>query len=250
MTYLMQSSPTTRRQSPLVRRYGRRGGRALHGLALAGDTDCHARAEADSASLLARAQELSKDWNPTGYYTPDEVEKVLKATYAVLSQASDLLDRADAEIPQRDWDGDESDQTHAVAIKRADVLKKFQEAQTFQQAWLKAREQGIALLDAPGLKRWVVNAMVTAANSVFAASYVSCITPWWIGAMRVMAEFFEKAIAIAKVIGTALKMVGQTILEVPDTLSTVLTVAKWSLIFGVPMYVLYRMKARGARSES
>lgn len=253
MTYLMQSTPTTRRQSPMVRRYGRRSGRALHGLALGGASsdECRARAEADEGPLFARAQDLAKNWNPTGFYTPEEVEKVLKATYAVLNQVSDILDKADKEIPQRDWGGDESGQTHVIGLKRADVIAQFKEAEKFQQAWLQAKDQHIDLLDMPGLKRWVVNSMLVAANCVYAASYVLCITPWWMGVLKTMAAFFEDAIDIAKSIGGALKKVGQTVLKVPDTLSTLFTVAKWSLILGVPLYVIFRLnQARGSRSES
>lgn len=247
MTYLMQSTPTRRRQSPMVRRYGRRH-RSLQGLeALGADfKECDTRADADHASLFAKANDLAKNWNPTGYYTPDEVTEVVRATYAVLQQASDVLDQTDKEIPQRDWGGEESGYAHSIGLKRADLHRKFREGTVFVDAVREAKAQGIQLLDVTGLKRWVVNSMLDAASSIYASSLLMCIMPWWMGALGAMAEVFEHLVEIAKLIGAALKRAGQIVLKVPDTIGTLLTVAKWTLLLGIPAYMLYKL--RGARS--
>ena len=184
---------------------------------------CLAAANAQSASMLAKASDLSKNWTPTGLYSIEQIQSIVQNTLSMLSSASSTIDQAIAEAP----DGADD----ALKLKRAAIQRKMStEGLVFTAAIGNAMKAGIGVIDAPGLKSWVVNSMITAADSITAAYYVSCQTPWWVGALRAFMAAFDKVWGVAKQVAGVAVELGAQVLKIPDAIGQIWTMAKWGSI--------------------
>lgn len=245
MTYL-----TTRPQRRLARRYPRTamGGGfldfirdAVEQKELDESAGCKAQADAETAGMTARRLDLSSNWHPTGFYSPDQMKEIIEATFNVINKAYELVETSRADLPGTDYTGDEYGYTHTLELKRAELLRQTSESTPFNNAIIEARSKGIEVIDTPGLRRWVLSAMRSAESATLAVSYVNCMKPWWLAVLRVIAQVMEVLWAICKAIGGLVKKVGELVLEVPDTLGKIYTVAKWTAILGLPLFVFYKI---------
>jgi len=187
------------------------------------NAECLTAANAQSAQLLAKASDVSKNWNPTGLYERDQIQRIVQLTLSMLASGSSTLDKATAE-PMAPGARD------ALAIKRSAVQRKMSDALTYTAAIGKAMQSGIAVIDAPGLKAWVVNSMIVAADSITAAYYVSCQTPWWVSALAAFQKAFDAVWGVVKQVAGVAAELGQAVLKIPDTVGQIWTMAKWASI--------------------
>lgn len=184
---------------------------------------CLAAANAQSSSMLAKATDLSKNWNPTGLYSLEQIQSIVQNTMAMLLAAANTVDHAIAEAP----DGADD----ALKLKRAAIQRKMStEGLVFTTAIGNAMKAGIGVIDAPGLKAWVVNSMTVAADGITGAYYVSCQTPWWVGALRAFMAAFDKVWGVAKQVAGVAVELGAQVLKIPDTIGQIWTMAKWGSI--------------------
>src|SRR3954466_2106332 len=68
---------------------------------------CRQAANSASAPFDAKIADVSKNWNPSGYYSPDQITKVVGATMQLVMAAGNLVTSAKA-----DWSGSQSDLTN------------------------------------------------------------------------------------------------------------------------------------------
>ena len=186
---------------------------------------CIDAANQKTAELDAKATDLNKNWNPTGIYTTQQMQSLVQQTMATLLAASTgVLDKAISE-PQADG-------TRAsLMLKRAAIQRKMSdEGLVFTKALGAAMNANIGVVDAPGLKRWIVNSMLVASDAIGAAYAVSCLTPWWVGVLAAFQSAFDKLYGAAKIIvGTAVAL-GEQVLKIPDAIGEIWTYAKWGAV--------------------
>lgn len=191
---------------------------------------CLEKANAATAGLDAKAMDLDKRWQPSGFYSVAQVLNLVTTTQKLLLDAGHTMDRAisEAQAPgTRD----------ALKLDRASITRKISESSVFVDAIKAAEARGIQTLDAPGLKRWVVSSMRAAADGLTAVAYVSCMKPWWVSALATFMTYFNTVWSVAMAItGVALKL-GEAVLEIPDTISTVWKLAKWGAVLGGAWWV-------------
>lgn len=184
---------------------------------------CLDAANAQSSAMLAKASDLSKNWTPTGLYSLEQIQSLVQNTLSMLSSASTTLGRAIAEAP----DGADD----ALKIKVAAIQRKMStEGTVFTTAIGNAMKAGIAVIDAPGLKTWIVNSMITAADGITAAYYVTCQMPWWFTALKAFMAVFDKVWGAAKQVAGVAVELGAQVLKIPDTIGQIWTMAKWASI--------------------
>lgn len=187
------------------------------------NNECLAAANAQSAQLVAKASDVSKNWNPTGLYSRDQIQKIVQLTLAMLTSASNTMERASAE-PMAKGARD------ALKLARASVTVKFQDSTKFTAAIGQAMNQGITVLDAPGLKAWVVSSMLKAADGITAAHYVLCQVPWFVTAMAAFQKAFDAVWGVVKQVAGVAAELGMAVLKIPDTVGQIWTMAKWASI--------------------
>lgn len=184
---------------------------------------CLAAANAASAQWIAKASDVSKNWNPTGLYSRSQMQGIVQLTLAMLTSASNTMEKASAE-PMADGARD------ALRMARSSVTAKFQDSMKFTAAIGEAMKQGVEVLDAPGLKAWVVSSMLKASDGITAAHYVLCQVPWFVTALAAFQRAFDKVWGATKqVLGVAAEL-GMAVLKIPDTVSQIWTLAKWGAI--------------------
>lgn len=190
------------------------------------NAECLAEANAKTAALDAKITDLNKNWNPTGFYTQTQVTGLLQNVQGMLRQASSTLDQ---QMLQPTAEGDRD----ALQMSKTEIARKMADSLIYVRAAQQATEQGINVIDAPGLKRFLVNAMLTASNAMTSAAYVSCQRPWFVSALAVFQVYFDAVWNVARaIVGTAVAL-GEKVLEIPDTISTLWKYTKWgALIVG------------------
>lgn len=190
-------------------------------------------------AMIARADELERTWNPTGYYTADDMASVLTATAKLAGQASSAAQTffAGNSSPRSKYDvRNAADGYWAVASRANDYVDAVRKAT--------ATKKPVA---APGFKRWVIDDLRAAAALIRAIEISACDDPWFIGTMVSFAQFFIGVTDAAKRIGKAVLNVGEAAVNaVEKTGDIVAFLLKWTpyVALGVGGYIAYNKYAR------
>ena len=187
------------------------------------ESQCLDQANSQVAPFDAKINDLARNWNPTGFYTPDEIRTLVRSTLTTTSQAYDSLMKA-AQEPNASGD----------SITRAsdDLSRAGQRSMDYLQAATQAEQQGIRLVNAPGFKRWITDTMNAGSSAMVTAAVVACITPWWVGALAAFQTVFDKAWAAVKAVTGAVLAIGETVLKVASDLPELYDTLKWVAVAG------------------
>lgn len=201
-----------------------------------GEQQCWGSANKQVAALDAQRSDVNKNWNPTGFYTPAQITAIYNVVGQMVRNASGTYDKARQEaMAQGDRD--------ALYMQYSDMLTRYSDGLKFIDASKQATSAGVTVIDAPGLKRWVVAMMGDASALLFGIYYVQCMRPWFVGALEAFMIAFNAVYSVVRAtIGVAYEIVkaaGKAVLKVPDALGTAITVAKWGVLGGIA-YVLYK----------
>lgn len=201
------------------------------------DMACFDDANNAVAVMDANRTDLVKNWQPSGIYTVQQLDAIIQSVFAMLTNATATVDKGMAEpLAEGDRDALNMVRTNARLRMGGDGMK-------FVTASRDAKARGVTLIDAPGLKRWIVGSMLDASQCIFAVHYVLCKRPWFVGALQGFMAVFNAVYSVARsIVGVAIdvaKAAGGAILYVPDAISTAIKVAKWGVIGGIA-YLLYK----------
>lgn len=177
---------------------------------------CVEQGNSIAAPLFNKALKLQQEWHPTGYYTPEQVQKIVGETLKVMSSANDKLREAHYST---------SDARQERDIQLKSVQRRMQESLRFRDFVASAQASGKKFIDAPDLKKWVVGSLVEASNSLVVAGALECNTPWLVSAVEWMQPKFDALIGdVGKIAGAAFELVNMTadlIAKLPSTISSV-----------------------------
>jgi hypothetical protein len=185
------------------------------------ESTCLSAANAMVAPFDAKIDDLAKNWNPTGFYTPADLRALVSSTMAVVIQAQNALGQA-AQEPNASQD--------SVMRATDDLARAGARSLDYLQAARDADAQGLRVVNAPGMKRWVTDTMGAASSAMVTASVIGCITPWWVGALAAFQGAFDAAWNVAKKLVGAIIAIGETALQVVDDLPQFYAIAKWGLL--------------------
>lgn len=200
---------------------------------------CLDQANASVAPFEASIDDLDKTWVPNGFYTIADLRHVVQSALAVTQQGYAALTQAAQMLGTTDTINEESAELGRVSSQSLDYLNAATEAEG----------KGIAVVNAPGLKRWVISALQTSSNAMVAGSMLACMQPWWLEALQAFGDALAVAIAVfKKVVGAIIKL-GELVLKIPDALDDALTIAKWALGLGLAYYLFTSGVDHHSRSD-
>jgi hypothetical protein len=173
---------------------------------------CLAKANEQALPLEARIADLRNNWKTTGFYSPAQVQSVLEEIHDVRTRAWAMLDKVTHQ-------GNDN-----IYSARTDLNEVGAEANRYAAKVVEAKQKNIAQIDAPGLRSFVLNALTKCADATVAASYVSCMEPWWVSAMVVFQKVFDWATRIIMAIPGIVLDAARALLKIPDMISTIVKV--------------------------
>jgi hypothetical protein len=187
------------------------------------ESQCLAQANAAVAPFDAQVDDLVKNWQPTGFYTPTELRSVVSSTLDLVRQAQHALDLA-AQSPNASQD--------SITRATSDLARAGQRSLDYGDAAKAVEQQGLRLVNAPGLKRWVTDTMATASSAAVTVATIGCMEPWWLDALALFQAAFDAAWRIAKAVGGAVLELGEKTLQVAAALPDILDILKWAALAG------------------
>lgn len=187
-------------------------------------------------AIDAIVDNLSKNWHPTGYYRPAEVQSLLDMFATEAAAAGAAL----AAAPDSTSD--------AASMKREafeDVGRKYQDqSQAYKRAIAQAASKGSNVIDAPGLKDWVIRSMRSLSDAYVTATVLACRQTWiekWLDrAYRGMANIGALA---AGIIGVAANLAINVVKAAEATIGIAATIIKYApyAAVGLGAYLLYNL---------
>lgn len=202
---------------------------------------CLDEANAKVAPLDARVVELARTWNPTGYYTPDDIAQIVPQVVSICSAATSAI----AQAPLS------TDDARFAKNQALDTInQKLQQSFNYTQAAKDARAKGQRAIDAPGLKQWVISTMNAASQGLVTAYVLECNMPalaTWV--IRFQKLFDAVAGVVKRIAGVTLafgELAIKAVEQVPKLGAILLTVAKWGVVGVAAAYAFRKIKeARG-----
>ena len=199
---------------------------------------CLDQANAAAAPIEAKVDDLDRNWNPTGFYTVADLRQVVSSTLSVVQQGYAALTQAATQVQS-----DSLNEANAELSKAGNSIDYLNAARD-------AEAKGISTINAPGLKRWAVSTLRSAADAIVAGAMVTCLEPWWLSALSSFQTAFDVAWGVIKQIAGAVLKVGEVVLKVPDLLDDVVTYAKWALLLGGALFMFSELNKAHGRHES
>ena len=160
-------------------------------------------------SFKGKIDNLQAVWNPTGFFPPDDIRLVISSTLELQRHSSAALDKVKFAAHVRDdlltrsYDG-----LHRAGARALDYLDAAKQADA----------KGIRLVNAPGLKQWVIDTMNAASAALVVAHAVDCMKPVWLSALEAYQEVFDVAIARVVSVAGSLLQVGENAVKVAFSL--------------------------------
>lgn len=170
------------------------------------------------------------------FYRTLDFEKIVVGVQDMLTKAKNDL----YTLRNEDWGS--AGAMPAINEELFQLFKRLNESITYTQNYQYAKAQGIEVIDAPGLWRWVEKSLMDLELAVGVIAYVACKKPIWLSAVQWLYEKSLFLIGIAKTAVNAAITVGKAILKIPDVAGTVWTYLKWGAIIGGGLFLATKVR--------
>ncbi len=225
MTYLVRRSPVRARRPQGMggdffdTLFGAGGTNILEQIEKKEELNCLKDANATPAvkEIDAKTLDLAKNWNPTGYYTAADIQTVYTSTMDAITKGRAALMSAVMST---------SDAEQVVAEATNKLVTSTERAALYTQAIAAAQASGSTVINAPGLKQWVLDSLLNVSNAYVTVAVLFCRSTWLDTAAAVISAVWA---VVKRVIGIALK-IGDTVLKVADDVLGLYTVLKWGAL--------------------
>jgi hypothetical protein len=187
------------------------------GMAVGADGIANNRSSADGADSIAmmnaenltagldeKINALARDWKPTGYYTPEEVQKVIAETMALVSDAIKTV--GDAPLST-------GDASTSIKLALDRLYRNGAQALVFVEK-IRGAKPG-ALIEMKGLKDWVIRSMINCSQAFQTASVLQENLPFVVKAIAAYQEKFDKLVPILKTAGNLVWNGLQDLIDIP-----------------------------------
>lgn len=157
---------------------------------------------------------LGRNWKPTGYFRPADIAALLAMMATEAAAAGDALAKAPRST---------SDASTVIAMAFDDLKRRYQERSfVYQNALAAAQQQGANVIDAPGLKDWVIDSMRAISDAYVTATVLACRQSWieaWLDrAYKAMVAIGAVAM---RIIGVAIQ-VGDKVIDAATGLASLI----------------------------
>lgn len=186
-----------------------------------GNDTCLAQANVTMAPFDAKIDDIAKTWNPTGFYSPADLRSLVAATLKVVQQGQAAVDQARAE----------PNAAQASTMRATnDLARAGQRSLDYLAAANAADGQGLRVINAPGLKRWVTDTLGAASSAMVTAAVIGCQTPWWVTALVGFQFAFDTLYNLSKTVVGVVLAVGETALRVAGDLPELYDILKYAAL--------------------
>lgn len=179
---------------------------------------CVDAANQTTASIDQQAQLIAASWNPQAAFAPDQIRAIVSMVLTVIQQAQNAVDNAQAQP-----NANQSDLNNATD----DLTRHGAQAIDYLTAANQADASGSAVVNAPRIKQWVLNALDSGSNAMVAAYTVSCMTPSWVGDLAAfdaaVGVLASAVIAIAGLALAAVQTAGHIVVNATEGITTLAT---------------------------
>jgi len=163
---------------------------------------CLARANATTQvkEIEAMISKLNTSWRPTGYYEPQDVERLI----AALRSEAEVASQAVMDAP-----GSTSDATSSKREAINEMVTRFKDpSYAYAKMAQTARAKG-TVVNAPTLKQWVTGSMHSIANAYVTATVLHCRQTW-------VMKWLERAHSGLMALGNLAASIGGVVVSVAE----------------------------------
>ncbi len=189
-----------------------------------------ANASAKVQQIDGRIEDLAVNWQPTGFYKPDQLKTIYNEVTLRIAEANSALNTAMLTST--------SDAVRQVNQARAYLNRATERGTVYARALTQAAATGVQVLDSPGLKNWVLQSLVNVSQAYTTVGVLACQSSW----LDYVAAAITKAWQVIKaIVGVAVK-IGETVLKVADDLPQIWTVLKWGALAAAGVFGVIKLK--------
>jgi hypothetical protein len=192
------------------------------GVLFSGDQDvCNIKVAQQLAPTDADIDDVIDNWKTTGFYTIDQMNKIIDLGVAVRVNAGAVLKAGQDQLQ--------------IPSQRAILSDAFQtlvsDKRLSEMAFIigieDAQRVGIKVIEAQGLKRWVVNTLTASRRAKSDALFVECVRPsTLLGVLGALDRAIKALTGFLKAVVNVVVAVGQAVLKIPDFLGSLFSVLK------------------------
>lgn len=132
-------------------------------------TECLPAADAATAALDAKWYDIAQNWNPTGNFSPADMDKAITATVKALSDAQVAVMFA----PQTTRDAGEQ-----IAQAIDSIGKRLQQMAPYATAVQDAKNTGATVINSPNFKQWITGSLVDVSAAYATRAVLECQVSW------------------------------------------------------------------------
>jgi hypothetical protein len=173
------------------------------------EAQCVTKAVSDGQTFKSKIDNLDATWNPTGFFPPDDVRAVISSTMELEAHGRAAIDKVQTEAHVR---------TDLLNRARDGLDRAGARAIDYLDAAREADSKGVRLVNAPGLKQWVIDTMNAASAALIVGQAVDCLKPWWLSALQAYQDAFDVAITHVVAIAGSVLAVGENAVKVAFSL--------------------------------
>jgi hypothetical protein len=195
-------------------------------------------------AMDAQIDNIKANWNPTGFYTPEDIQAVRGAVVDFATTANDQFETAKNLRVVGISDDAIAERTRVQDLLRVQLVDKFV---AYEDAYNKAKSSGTRVINAPGLKDWALDTIQAARNAMYYAALLACTTSVLEVAATTGRDVLQRASdVIMRVVGAAISA-GEAVVDAVDWTLTLLKYAKYAAVIGGAYWVFLQIqKSRGS----
>jgi hypothetical protein len=188
---------------------------------------------------------LAKNWHPTGYFRPAEVQQVLTMLRDAAADAGSAL--ASVGTGMLDIEQVRSLKRQAVEDVARAVIDR---SKAYHKSIADAQAAGVNVINAPAFKDFVIKALRSISDAYVTASVIECIAG---GLLRVLNRGYKVMVGIGAVVarmGGVVIRVGEAVIDAVDTAGSIAAkIIKYApyAAAGIGAYLLYNFVKSKAR---
>lgn len=196
---------------------------------VADQTACLAQADQVTAALDAKWYGIAQNWNPTGRFSPSDMNAAVAATIKTLNDAQVAVMFA----PQS-----AEDAGMVISQSLGEINEKLKAAAQYTQAIGQAQATGATVIDSPGFKTWVTSSLVVASGGFATRAILDCNISW----LQKASDYMDQVWAVvSKIVDVAIKA-GETVLDVADDTLDAYKYLKWGALALGAYWILTKVK--------
>lgn len=192
-------------------------------------TACLAQANEATAALDAKWYNIAQNWNPTGNFTPADMNATIAATVKTL---------ADAQIAAMFAPKSAEDAGEMIAQSLDEINDKLKAMAPYAEAVVRAQQTGATVITSPGFKDWVTKSLVVASGAFAVRAMLDCNMTWLYKAQDYMDQVWA---VVSKVVDVVIK-VGETAVDVVGDTMDAYKYLKWGALALGAFWIITKVK--------